>query len=108
MIFPGTEVRLTGLHFPRSAFFSFLQMGVVFPFSHSLGTSPDSYKMLDSSLNDLFPNHCLLPTSVTTIIKSLFAIKKHVICFFPILALAICYCNLCQTTCNKQILPLKS
>lgn len=42
MIFPGIEVRLTGLYFPGSFFLPFLKMGVMFPFFQSLGTFPDS------------------------------------------------------------------
>jgi len=42
MIFPGTEVRHTGLYFHRSSFLPFLKMGVTFPFFQSLETSPDS------------------------------------------------------------------
>ena len=33
MIFPGTEVRLTGRCFPGSSFIPFLKIGAMFPFS---------------------------------------------------------------------------
>jgi len=53
MIFPGTEVRLTGLWFPWSFFLPFLKMGVVFPFFQSPGTllgSHDFSNMMESIL----------------------------------------------------------
>jgi len=43
MIFPGTEVKLTSLYFPRSSFLPFLKMGVMFLFFQSLRASPDSH-----------------------------------------------------------------
>ena len=43
MIFLGTEVRLASLHLPRSSFLPFLNMGLMFPFFQSSGTSPDSH-----------------------------------------------------------------
>ena len=44
MIFPGTEVRLTGLWFPWSFFLPFLKMGVVFPFFQSPTRQPQFFK----------------------------------------------------------------
>lgn len=58
MIYPGTEVRLTGQQFPVSSFLPFLKMGAMFPFFQSLGTSPDCsdimeiYQTIPSRLQD--------------------------------------------------------
>ena len=41
MIFPGTEVRLTGRWFLGSSFLPFLKMGTMFAFLQSPATSPD-------------------------------------------------------------------
>jgi len=43
MIFPGTEVRLTGWLFPGSSFLPFFKMDAMFPFFQSPGTSSDCY-----------------------------------------------------------------
>lgn len=41
MIFPGTQVRLTGLWLFTSYFLLFLKMEVMFPFFQSPGSLPD-------------------------------------------------------------------
>ena len=63
MVFPGTEVRLTGLYFPRSSFLPFLKMEVMFPFFQSPGTSPDRHlffkydgERLSNHISHLFQN----------------------------------------------------
>jgi len=49
MILPGTEMRLTGLSFPRSYFLPLFIMGIMFSLFQSLGTSPDCWKVEDIS-----------------------------------------------------------
>jgi len=53
LIFPGTEVRLTGQEFPGSSFLPFLKMGTMFPFFQSPGTSPDCHNLSNIVESDM-------------------------------------------------------
>lgn len=50
MILLDTNVRLTGLYFPRSLLFPFLKLEVIFSVFQSVETSPDCHDFSNSGL----------------------------------------------------------
>ena len=60
VIFPGTDVKLTGLVFPGSFYFPFLKIRVTFTFFLPPGTSPDSHNFSNTMESGL------LATSVSS------------------------------------------
>ena len=82
--FPGIEMRLVGLYFPRS-FLPFLKTGVTFAFLQSLGTSASHYDR--SKIIKSFPNFTLGAWTM-------FLYSSQVIwpCFHPLYASFFCVC----------------
>ena len=98
MHFPGTDMRLTGLQFLYSSFFPFLNVGVMFPFFQSPGTSLDSHdfsKTMKSGLTKVTVA-CLLMSVLIRVRSSKREIAQHKLIFL--------YLNtICAKNLNEQM-----